>query len=250
MRYVKPDGTKYNKLSVSPYNDAPMIKTMFFAADTAKGGNSLMGGDHNGYPSVGLPHTPSTDFSTPIISAAGHNWGYTELSNEFNKATSIFRTNGVPVNANATPFSGGQDVFSVRLAGGKRGDVLAEYGYDDGVTVIGFTFLPWAAPNSSWDVTGVRMNLGWGAYRDTAAFDFGVFSASRSASGLFVNVFGNYTASGAAGWQTGLVNVVGDQMRGLQVGLVNYAERLSGVQIGLLNFARSQHFFPIINIAW
>ena len=138
MRYVKPDGTKYNKLSASPYNDAPMIKTMFFAADTAKGGNSLMGGDHNGYPSVGLPHTPSTDFSTPIISAAGHNWGYTELSNEFNKATSIFRTNGVPVNANATPFSGGQDVFSVRLAGGKRGDVLAEYGYDDGVNGIAY----------------------------------------------------------------------------------------------------------------
>ena len=125
-----------------------------------------------------------------------------------------------------------------------------DYGYVDGMTVIGFTFLPWAVPNHSWDVTGVRLNLGWGAYRDTAAFDFGVFSASRSASGLFVNVFGNYTASGAAGWQTGLVNVVGDQMRGLQVGLVNYAERLSGVQIGLLNFARSQHFFPIINIAW
>ena len=118
-------------------------------------------------------------------------------------------------------------------AGGATGVVFVPrtaetgYGYDDGVTVIGFTFLPWAAPNSSWDVTGVR-----------------------SASGLFVNVFGNYTASGAAGWQTGLVNVVGDQMRGLQVGLVNYAERLSGVQIGLLNFARSQHFFPIINIAW
>ena len=138
MRYVKPDGTRYNKLNASPYNDAPVIKTMFFAADTAKGGNSLMGGDHNGYPGVGLPHAPSPDFSKPIIHAAGHNWGYQELSNEFNKATSIFRTNGVPVNANATPFSGGQDVFSVRLAGGKRGDVLAEYGYDNGVNGIAY----------------------------------------------------------------------------------------------------------------
>ena len=138
LRYVKPDGTRYNKLSDSPWVNSPVIKTMFFAADTAKGGNSLMGGDHNGFPAVGLPHTPSTDFSTPIISAAGHNWGYIELSNEFNKATSIFRTNGVPVNANATPFSGGQDVFSVRLAGGKRGDVLAEYGYDDGVNGIAY----------------------------------------------------------------------------------------------------------------
>ena len=29
MRYVKPDGTRYNKLTASPYNDAPVIKTMF-----------------------------------------------------------------------------------------------------------------------------------------------------------------------------------------------------------------------------
>ena len=141
-------------------------------------------------------------------------------------------------------------------AGGATGVVFVPrtaetgYGYEDGMAVVGFTLLPWAFPSSSWDVTGVRFNLGWGAYRDTSAFDFGVFSASRSASGIFVNVFGNYVADDATGWQVGLVNVVDDQMRGLQVGLVNYAERLYGVQIGLLNFARSQWFFPVVNIAW
>ena len=128
--------------------------------------------------------------------------------------------------------------------------VETEYGYEDGMTVIGLTFLPWAVPNSSWDVTGVRLNLGWGAYRDTAAFDFGVFSASRNAKGLFINWCGTYATADAWGWQNGLVNVVGKRMCGLQIGLVNYADRLDGVQIGLLNFARSQWFFPIVNIGW
>ena len=125
-----------------------------------------------------------------------------------------------------------------------------EYGYEDGMTVIGFTFLPWAAPNSSWDVTGVRLNFGWGSYRDTAAFDFGAFSASRNAKGLFINLLGTYAADSSWGWQNGLVNVVGNRMCGLQIGLVNYADHLDGVQIGLLNFARSQWFFPFVNIGW
>ena len=140
--------------------------------------------------------------------------------------------------------------------GGATGVVFAPrttetgYGYVDGMTVIGFTFLPWAVPNHSWDVTGVRLNLGWGAYRDTAGFDFGVFSANRNADGLFINWCGTYATGDSHGWQNGLVNVVSHRMCGLQIGLVNYADRLDGVQIGLLNFARSQWFFPFINIGW
>jgi len=124
------------------------------------------------------------------------------------------------------------------------------YGYDDGMTAIGFTFLAWSAPNSHWDVTGVRMNLGWSAYRDTTGFDFGTFSANRSAVGFFANFCGTYCTEDGIGWQNGLVNVVGRRMSGLQIGLVNYADRLDGVQIGLLNFARSQWSIPILNIAW
>lgn len=124
------------------------------------------------------------------------------------------------------------------------------YGYEDGMTVLGFTFLPWAAPNSSWDVRGVRLNLGWGAYRDTKALDFGVFSSNAKADGLFINWFGTYVEGDSRGWQNGLANVVGGTMSGLQIGIVNWAEKLQGVQIGLLNFAHSQHFFPVINIAW
>lgn len=124
------------------------------------------------------------------------------------------------------------------------------YGYDDGMTVIGFTLLSWAAPNSYWDVNGVRFNFGWAPYRDTTGLDTGLFSSSATATGLSATIFGNYVAGDACGWQNGLVNVVGGTMRGLQVGIMNWAERLEGVQIGLLNFAHSQHFFPIVNVAW
>ena len=128
--------------------------------------------------------------------------------------------------------------------------VETDYGYDDGMTVFGLTLLPFAFPNSSWDVTGVRFDLGWGYYRDTAALEAGLFCGSRNADGLFLTVFGNHSIGDCRGWQNGLVNVVNGRMSGLQVGLVNCAGSLSGVQIGLLNFARSQHFFPIVNIAW
>ena len=37
---------------------------------------------------------------------------------------------------------------------------------------------------------------------------------------------------------------------GLQIGLVNYVERLEGVQIGFLNFATSQWTLPFINVGW
>lgn len=124
------------------------------------------------------------------------------------------------------------------------------YGYVDGMTVFGLTILPWSLPNSSWDVTGVRMNLGWGGYRNEAAFDAGLFSASQTAKALQINLLGNWTTDFASGWQNGLVNVVGGRMCGLQIGLVNVADRLEGVQIGLLNFARSQQFFPLINVGW
>lgn len=123
------------------------------------------------------------------------------------------------------------------------------YGYVDGMTVIGCTFLPWAIPNSSWDVTGLRLNFGWGAYRNVDALDLGAFSSSLTTDGLQINLLGNYCAEAGRGWQNGLVNVAG-RYTGLQIGLINVVDRLDGVQIGLLNFARTQWFFPFINVGW
>lgn len=124
------------------------------------------------------------------------------------------------------------------------------YGYDDGMTVVGFTFLPWAAPNSFWDVHGVRLNFGWGSYREMVGLDTGFFGASRYFGGLSATVFGNLTNGDADGVQLGLVNVVDSRVRGVQVGLVNYAGDLKGLQIGLLNFNTSGIFFPVVNLGF
>ena len=121
------------------------------------------------------------------------------------------------------------------------------YGYDDGMTVVGFTFLPWAAPNSSWDVHGVRLNFGWGRHREMVGLDTGFFGASEYFGGLSATVIGNHTSGDADGVMLGIVNVVDTRLRGVQLGLVNYAGDLKGVQIGLLNFNTSGIFFPVVN---
>ncbi len=142
----------------------------------------------------------------------------------------------------------GQINRSVAVAYAPR-SAEAGYGYVDGVTPVGITILPWALPNPSWDVSGLRLNFGWGAYRDCDVLDLGAFSFSRSTDGLQANLLGNRVVDVFRGWQMGLVNVNG-RTAGLQIGLVNVTERLDGVQIGLLNFATTQHFFPIINFGW
>lgn len=124
------------------------------------------------------------------------------------------------------------------------------YGYEDGMTVVGFTFLPWAAPNSSWDVHGVRLNFGWGRHREMIGLDTGFFGASDYFGGLSATIIGNYTTGDADGVQLGVVNVVDARVRGVQVGLVNYAGDLKGLQIGLLNFNTSGIFFPVINLGF
>lgn len=124
------------------------------------------------------------------------------------------------------------------------------YGYEDGMTVVGFTFLPWAAPNSSWDVHGVRLNFGWGRHREMVGLDTGFFGASDYFGGLSATIIGNYTTGNADGVQLGIVNVVDARVRGIQFGLVNYAGDLKGLQLGLLNFNTTGIFFPVVNLGF
>ena len=124
------------------------------------------------------------------------------------------------------------------------------YGYRSYVTGLGFTVLPWSFPNYESSVYGLRTNLGWGYYRESVGLDSGLFSHAGSCSALQINVFGNLTDQDSDGLHIGLVNVVGKRQRGLQIGLVNYADYLQGVQIGLLNFTGRQCCLPLLNIAW
>ena len=124
------------------------------------------------------------------------------------------------------------------------------YGYRGYTVPIGMTILPWALPNHESYVNGLRLNFGWGSYKETAGLDLGLFSAGEDHRFLGINAFGHYSKNNAYGCEIGLVNVTGGEMAGLQVGLVNYADTLYGVQIGLINIARTQWCIPIINICW
>ena len=137
-----------------------------------------------------------------------------------------------------------QNVEFIQRGGG------AEYGYRGYEMPLGLTFLPWAAPNFESTVKGIRFNFGWGRHAGVYGLDLGVFGRSGDFAGISADVFGNYTERDAAGIQMGLANVVEGTARGLQIGFVNYADRLEGVQIGILNFAATQWTLPLINIAW
>ena len=124
------------------------------------------------------------------------------------------------------------------------------YGYRGYTVPIGLTVMPLALPNPESYVTGLRLNLGWGPYKETMGLDLGFFSAGEEHIVLGINAFGHYSQNNAIGCEIGLVNVTGGRMTGLQVGLVNYADTLYGAQIGLINIARTQWCVPILNICW
>ena len=164
---------------------------------------------------------------------------------------------GLAAVCSAAPFRAGEGIANDRAPGTHDSDVTYVsrgqqdyYGYRGYDLAIGGSILAWAVPNEESSVTGVRMNFGWGVYRATRGLDLGAFSVSWEASALQANLLGQVTTGNMNGLQIGGVNVVGGEMCGVQIGVVNVAERLSGVQIGLLNFAVSQHFFPIVNIAF
>ena len=124
------------------------------------------------------------------------------------------------------------------------------YGYSGYTVPIGLTILPWALPNQESYAKGLRLNFGWGSYKETTGLDLGLFSAGEEHTILGINAFGHYSKNNACGCEIGLVNVAGGIMSGLQLGLVNYAGTLYGVQIGLVNVARTQWCIPILNICW
>jgi hypothetical protein len=139
LRIIKEDGTFYNKFNESPRLDTPVLKTVFVVADTSQGGNALLGADMDGYPEVGFAHQYTLDFSSPIISCYAHTWGHSVYSNYFNQGTAMFRTNGVPINANVVPYSGNADVFTYHSNQyGPRSDSLGIYAYEEAVNGMMF----------------------------------------------------------------------------------------------------------------
>ncbi len=158
--------------------------------------------------------------------------------------------------ASAAGWEAGKGVSNDRATGANAHDVTFVarnsangYGYRQYDLPIGFTFLPWAAPNFESSVYGVRLNLGWGRYDRTMGIDAGAFSHSRKFGGIAANFCGNWSDGDAAGLQVGFVNA-GATVYGLQIGAVNVADRLCGVQIGFLNFNSAGIVLPVINAGW
>lgn len=164
---------------------------------------------------------------------------------------------GVCLTAGAEIYKSGQGVANDKAAGVPQGNVEFkvrgggnDYGYRGYTLPIGGTVLPFSIPNDESYVSGLRLNLGWGAYKNTTGLDLGLFSNGDRHEVFGINVFGHYSSESACGLEIGLVNVSGGSMAGVQIGLVNYADRLAGIQIGLINIARTQWSIPIINICW
>lgn len=173
------------------------------------------------------------------------------------KKAMILAAAGMMAMAAAAQWRPGQGVANDHATGNNPQDVVVRprsvengYGYVSYATVFGLTLGGASLPNDESTVNGVRLNLGWGGYAKTAGLDFGLFSDSGEFGGIGVNLLGHYTERNATGIQIGLANVTGGEVRGLQIGAVNYARTLKGVQIGFLNFATEQQTLPILNVGW
>ena len=141
------------------------------------------------------------------------------------------------------------------------------------------------APSETWDVAMLRLNVLVGRHRAVYALDVGVLGNMADykmdgigVAGLFNSVgesdgafhiaglfnFAAFDFSGCqisgiysctegthCGLQIGVGNYAG-KLTGLQIGAFNYAECLNGVQIGLVNVNRSScvAFLPIANAAF
>jgi hypothetical protein len=130
-------------------------------------------------------------------------------------------------------------------------------------------------------VYGLRVSALYGIQSKVVGFDVGLFNDADSltgvgvgfcnvtrgnAAGAHLGVGCNYSEADFAGLQTGVVNQVGGQLAGfqlglangseggagLQIGLVNYSNSMRGVQLGLLNWNDNGFlpFFPFVNFGF
>lgn len=77
-----------------------------------------------------------------------------------------------------------------------------------------------------------------------------ILSQFSTVNGAQITLLAN-SADEVNGVQIGLaLNRAEQDVRGLQVGLVNLAGDLKGLQLGLLNINRAGWVFPLINVSW
>lgn len=95
-------------------------------------------------------------------------------------------------------------------------------------------------------ITGFRFSLLYGRNQGMKGFDIGLVAhvEYRGFMGVQWSLVG-LDQGDFLGWQAGGVNWVGKTMTGLQLGMVNIAERVEGVQFGLVNYTGTIHGLQI-----
>ena len=153
----------------------------------------------------------------------------------------------------------------------------------DNLQGVGFSpvmfsvFSPIQFPEPGFDVGGLRLNLFYGRCCNFDGLDFGLVGVSDNhANGWLINVVTmargdglglhtggvNYFSGDFKGLQIGFANWIdsgdmfqfggyngGYDVQGLQIGIINTANKLQGLQIGLVNIISNSDisFFPIVN---
>ncbi|HWP09318.1 MAG TPA: hypothetical protein VNN72_26425 [Polyangiaceae bacterium] len=115
------------------------------------------------------------------------------------------------------------------------GSALAESPFSAGV------FDPVQIVPSSEGIKGVRLSLFYGNNTTLTGFDFVFLGVNRLKSDMKGVQMGlvNWTEGGEqAGAQLGLVSLTGGQFKGAQLGWAfNYAKEVTGLQLGVVNYA-------------
>ncbi len=125
-------------------------------------------------------------------------------------------------------FGKDRDVYGLRVNAlyGKNRNV---YGLDIGTL------------NESGDTTGIQMgllvNAAKGSFTGIQAAGGFNYMGGEGLWGIQASLLGNYADGDLNGLQVGMVNVA-ERVRGVQIGLVNYCQKMSGLQIGLVNIVK------------
>lgn len=89
-------------------------------------------------------------------------------------------------------------------------------------------------------ISGVRLNLIYGRNAYVTGLDVGLVNHTKTGTSKGVQ-FGmvGLVESDFVGWQSNDINITKGNFKGLQLGVVNYANYANGVQFGLVNYAVS-----------
>lgn len=124
------------------------------------------------------------------------------------------------------------------------------YGFEPSHSAIaGISFFGIGAPHYSYGIDGIRLSIGAYGHRRVRGLDIGLGSyITKDVTGLQVNLFTNMVGRDVRGVQIGIYNKA-IRTYGVQIGLLNVSDTLYGLQIGVANV--NQHsVLPILNIGW